>query len=65
MESLLLWLRVTTRVVLAIDELPILVNRLLKGDTDHVTPEGRVLADTFLSWLRRNTKTKHIAGRSP
>ncbi len=41
-------------VVLAIDELPILVNRLLKGDSDHVTPEGRALADTFLSWLRRN-----------
>ena len=41
-------------VVLAIDELPILVNRLLKGDSDCVTPDGRVLADAFLSWLRRN-----------
>lgn len=41
-------------IVLAIDELPILVNRLLKGDTDRVTPEGRRLADEFLSWLRRN-----------
>ena len=41
-------------VVLAIDELPILVNRLLRGDTDRITPEGRRVADAFLSWLRRN-----------
>ena len=47
-------------VVLAIDELPILVNRLLKGD-DHrqghdygITPEGRRSADELLSWLRKN-----------
>ena len=30
-------------VVLAIDELPILINRLLKGDSDHITSEGRVI----------------------
>ena len=41
-------------VVLAIDELPILVNRLLRGDTDRITPEGKRAADDFLSWLRRN-----------
>ena len=41
-------------VVLAIDELPILVNRLLKDDNDRITPEGRREADMFLSWLRRN-----------
>ncbi len=41
-------------VVLAIDELPILVNRLLKDDDDRITPEGRRAADGFLSWLRRN-----------
>ena len=41
-------------VVLAIDELPILVNRLLKDDEDRITPEGRQEADAFLSWLRRN-----------
>ena len=47
-------------VVLALDELPILVNRLLKGD-DHrkesgygISPERRRLADEFLSWLRKN-----------
>ena len=47
-------------VVLAIDELPILVNRLLKGDDyregrDYgITPERRRTADEFLSWLRKN-----------
>ena len=41
-------------VVLAMDELPILVNRLLKGDREHVTAEGRQVADAFLSWLRKN-----------
>lgn len=42
------------RVVLAIDELPILVNRILKGGDFEVTPERRATADQFLSWLRRN-----------
>ena len=41
-------------VVLAIDELPILVNRQLKDDRDRITPEGRQAADEFLSWLRKN-----------
>lgn len=41
-------------VVLAIDELPILVDRLLKCGGDRIIPEGRQAADMFLSWLRRN-----------
>ena len=41
-------------IVLAIDELPILVNRLLKHDNDRITPAGRRAADEFLSWLRKN-----------
>ena len=41
-------------VVLALDELPMLVNRLLKGRKHEMTPEGRASADEFLSWLRRN-----------
>ena len=41
-------------VVLAIDELPILVNRMVKGHDYHITPERRQAADEFLSWLRRN-----------
>ena len=43
-------------VVLAIDELPILVNRLLKGPDYRVTPERRAATDEFLSWLRKNAQ---------
>ncbi|MXY41606.1 MAG: ATP-binding protein [Rhodospirillaceae bacterium] len=41
-------------VVLAIDELPILVNRLLKDETGRIAPEGKREADALLSWLRKN-----------
>ena len=41
-------------VVLAIDELPILVNRLLKGSDHRITPERRQAVDEFLGWLRKN-----------
>lgn len=41
-------------VVLAIDELPIFVNRMLKDDDYRITPEGKRTADEFLSWLRWN-----------
>ena len=44
-------------VILAIDELPILINRLLKDDAGVTTPQGRRAADEFLSWLRRNAQT--------
>ena len=44
-------------VVLAIDELPIFVNRLLKGNDYRITPERRQAADEFLSWLRKNGQT--------
>ncbi|MYA60549.1 MAG: ATP-binding protein [Chloroflexi bacterium] len=40
-------------IILALDELPILVNRLLRDDEDRITVEGRREADAFLSWLRR------------
>ncbi len=40
-------------VVLAIDELPILVNRMLKDPDYHITADGRGDVDAFLSWLRR------------
>ena len=43
-------------VVLAIDELPILVNRLVRGNSSDVTPEGTMAADEFLSWLRKNAQ---------
>ena len=44
-------------VVLAVDELPILINRLLKGQDYRITPERRETADQFLSWLRKNGQT--------
>ena len=40
-------------IVLAIDELPILVNRLLKGQDYRITPERKQTADEFLGWLRK------------
>ena len=40
-------------VVLAVDELPILVNRMLKGDNERVTPDGVRAVDELLSWLRK------------
>ena len=40
-------------VVLAIDELPILVNRLLKGNEYRITPERRAATDSFMGWLRK------------
>ncbi len=44
-------------VALAVDELPILVNRLLKGDDYRITTERKRAADEFLSWLRKNGQT--------
>ncbi len=41
-------------LVLAIDELPILVNRMLKDGDYRITAAGRRDVDGFLSWLRRN-----------
>ena len=41
-------------VVLFLDEVPILINRILKGDDFTITPERRGKADEFLSWLRAN-----------
>ena len=46
-----------SKVVLALDELPILVNRLLKDDEDRITGDGRRVTDEFLSWLRRAEST--------
>jgi hypothetical protein len=41
-------------VLLLLDEVPILINRILKGDDFTITPERRKNADAFLSWLREN-----------
>ena len=44
------------QIALALDELPILVNRLLKGNDHRITPEGKRTTDEFLSWLRKNAQ---------
>ena len=40
-------------VVLALDELPILVNRMLKDPDYRTTPAGKQDVDEFLSWVRK------------
>jgi hypothetical protein len=42
--------------VLLLDEVPILVNRLLKGRELEITDQRRADADAFMSWLRHNTQ---------
>jgi len=42
-------------VIVFCDEVPIMVNRLLKGSDGRVRPEGKTRADEFMSWLRQNT----------
>lgn len=42
-------------VVLFMDEVPILVNYLIKGEDGKITGEGRKRADQFMSWLRKNS----------
>jgi uncharacterized protein len=43
-------------VVIFLDEVPILVNRLLVGDDYQITPEGRKRTDQFMSWLRAGSQ---------
>ncbi len=40
------------RVVLFLDEVPIMINRMLKGSDFKITAERREQADEFMSWLR-------------
>ncbi len=40
-------------IVLALDELPIIVNRMLRGSGGQITPEGTQAAGEFLGWLRK------------
>ncbi len=42
-------------VVLLMDEVPILVNRILKGEDFTITPQRRAETDRFMSWLRDNS----------
>ena len=40
-------------VILVIDELPIMVNRLLRSDKNEISDQSRQDTDIFLSWLRQ------------
>ncbi|HIJ71532.1 MAG TPA: ATP-binding protein [Planctomycetes bacterium] len=42
-------------VLLLLDEVPILINRMLKGEAFTVTAERRKETDEFMSWLRKNS----------
>jgi hypothetical protein len=42
-------------VVLFMDEVPILVNYLIKGEEGKITGEGKRRADQFMSWIRKNS----------
>jgi hypothetical protein len=42
-------------VLLMLDEVPIMINRILTGGARTITPEGRSRVDEFLSWLRDNS----------
>lgn len=44
------------RVVLALDELPIFLGRLLGESEGDIPKEGIAAADVFLSWLRKNAQ---------
>lgn len=43
-------------VLLLIDEAPVMVNRILKGEDFKITPERKSKADEFMSWLRKNSQ---------
>lgn len=44
-------------VLLLIDEVPLMVNRMLKGEDFIITPERRAKVDEFMSWLRNNSNS--------
>ncbi|EAT58287.1 ATP-binding protein [Chlorobium ferrooxidans] len=42
-------------VLLLMDEVPLMVNRMLKGDEFKISHERRAKVDEFMSWLRKNS----------
>jgi hypothetical protein len=42
-------------VLLMIDEVPLLVNRMLKGEDFKITPERKARVDEWMSWLRKTS----------
>lgn len=43
-------------VILLIDEFPIAINKILKGENNSISPEGRKLVDSFMSWFRQKVQ---------
>ena len=43
-------------VLLLIDEVPLMVNRMLKGEDFKITHERKARVDEFMSWLRKNSQ---------
>lgn len=41
--------------IIFLDELPVLINRLLRGDGAQITAQGKLNAEAFMSWLRCNS----------
>lgn len=42
-------------VIFMMDEVPLMINRMLKGEDFTITPERRTAVDEFMSWLRDNS----------
>ena len=42
-------------ILLLIDEVPLMVNRMLKGEEYKITPQRKAKVDEFMSWLRKNS----------
>jgi len=42
-------------VLLLIDEVPLMINRMLKGEDYKINPERKAEVDMFMSWLRKNS----------
>lgn len=42
-------------VLLLVDEVPLMINRMLKGDDFKITHERKAKVDEFMSWLRKNS----------
>ena len=43
------------RIVIMIDELPILINKILRSKEGNITPESKAEAEEFMSWVRKNS----------
>lgn len=42
-------------VLLLVDEVPLMINRMLKGEDFKITHERKAKVDEFMSWLRKNS----------